>query len=107
LLEILVHLEVDPEDLPASFQLLAADIPDRADFDRIPENELARGWREHAKLGRPLAGGEARPAPASAIGDRARFGSIGCSIRPIADASSVRIAKTIRPAFDSRLFRTA
>jgi hypothetical protein len=54
LLEVLVHLEVDPEGLPTSYQLLAVDIPDKVEFDRIPQDKLARRWREDCAVTRSL-----------------------------------------------------
>ncbi len=44
LLEVLVHLEVDPEDLPDGFLLLAIDIPDDVAMETIEPNELAPDW---------------------------------------------------------------
>ena len=46
LLEVLVHLEVDREDLPASYQLLAVEIPDDIAFDNAPV--LTANWRADA-----------------------------------------------------------
>ena len=54
LVEVVVHLEVDPEDIPVSYQLLTVDIPDGVRFDLIEENELAADWRNQSQLTREL-----------------------------------------------------
>ena len=43
LLEVLVHMEVDGDDLPDFYQLLAIDIPDGTAFDDVPA--LSPDWR--------------------------------------------------------------
>src|SRR5260370_5204146 len=45
LLEVLVHLEVDVEDLPVSYQLLAVDFPDDLRFETIAMDALPPDWR--------------------------------------------------------------
>jgi RES domain-containing protein len=54
LLEVLVHLEVEPEDLPGSYQLLAIDVPDSIAFQSIGLEELATGWRDQPELTREI-----------------------------------------------------
>jgi|HubBroStandDraft_6_1064221.scaffolds.fasta_scaffold472013_2 RES domain-containing protein len=48
LLETLVHLEIDPEDLPSHYQLLTVDVPDDVAVEDLAEAELAArivDWR--------------------------------------------------------------
>ena len=119
LLETLVHLEVGPEDVPDTFQLLAVDIPDNIRFDLIPEDQLASGWRNnrgaHARLGRPMAAGESDGAAARAIGDRALRGELAlepgacgcrksahrrnrpCAVRPQTSLMPSILAETYSP----------
>lgn len=52
LLEILVHLEIDAEDLPSGYQLLAVDIPEHVAFAKIEAHELVPDWRNDAALTR-------------------------------------------------------
>lgn len=108
LLEILVHLEVDPEDWPSSYQLLAVDIPDHIGFAKIDAHELAPDWRDDAALTR-------------AIGDRwlaenrAGLLQVPSAIVPAAvnwllnpahpDTAQAHIAEITRAPFDQRLFR--
>ena len=110
LLEVLVHLEVDREDLPDTYQLLAIDVPDDLRFESIEENQLAPGWRGDGTLTRGL-------------GDRwlneNRTGllRVPSAIVPFAwnwllnpahpDSSKLSIAGITRALFDARLFKTA
>jgi RES domain-containing protein len=108
LLEILVHLEIDPEDLPSTYQLLAVDIPDEVRFASIEDSQLAPGWRDNT-------------APTREFGDRwlrdneTALMRVPSAILPAAvnwllnpahvDATQARIAEIIRASFDARLFR--
>src|ERR1700744_1714831 len=47
---MLVHLEVDPEDLPDTYQLLAVDIADSLGVESIDEDQLGTGWRDNPPL---------------------------------------------------------
>jgi RES domain-containing protein len=46
LLEVLVHLEIDVEDLPTRYQLLAIDAPDDIATTTIDERSLPPDWRD-------------------------------------------------------------
>jgi len=45
LLERLVHLEIDPDDLPQTYRLLEVEVTDGAAFDTVDEDELPADWR--------------------------------------------------------------
>src|SRR6185503_2600554 len=45
LLEVMVHLEIDAEDLPTHYQLLGVDVPDGVPVAALTEDELQNGWR--------------------------------------------------------------
>jgi RES domain-containing protein len=45
LLEIIVHLEVHPDDIPDSFQLLTVEVSDDVVFDRVEDGDLSADWR--------------------------------------------------------------
>ncbi|MEX2643409.1 MAG: RES family NAD+ phosphorylase [Acetobacterales bacterium] len=111
LVETLVHLEIDPEDIPRNFRLLSVDVPDDLAFDELPEADLDRlhpGWR-HDK------------ATTRASSDSFFTSNVHALLRvpsvlvPAAsnfllnpahpDASRVRIASDILVAFDDRLLR--
>ncbi len=53
LLERLVHLEIDPEDLPSAYQLLAIEVPDHLAVERVEAGSLPPGG-EH-RYGNPDA----------------------------------------------------
>jgi RES domain-containing protein len=58
MMEVLVHLEIDPEDLPNSYQLIAIDIPDAAKIEDILLADLDKTspiWRTSTILTRKLA----------------------------------------------------
>jgi RES domain-containing protein len=57
LLENLVHLEIDPEDLPSGYQILTVEVPDGR-IESLGEPELDRtapGWRVDQAITRGLA----------------------------------------------------
>jgi len=44
LVEVLVHLEVDPDDLPRGYNILAVDLPDQTEFGSIEVGDLPGDW---------------------------------------------------------------
>ena len=55
LLEVMVHLEIDFEDLPSTYQLLEIDVPDTIDPERISVADLelvSQGWKEDPNITR-------------------------------------------------------
>jgi RES domain-containing protein len=109
LVEILVHLEVDPEDLPVSYQLLAVDLSDAVSFETIREDGLATDWHARANLTRDIGDQwlhENRTALLRVPSAIMPF-ALNWLINPVhADAATARIAEIIRTPFDPRLFRT-
>ena len=107
LLEIIVHLEVDPEELPDSFQLLTVEAPDDVAFDVVEAATIPEEWR-------------ASPDSTQGIGtrwlDEARTAllRVPSAIVPFAwnwllnpahrDMPRLGIANIARVAFDPRLF---
>lgn len=110
LLEILVHLEVDPEDLPSSYQLLAVDFPDDVPFESIEEGTLAAGWRDDADLTRDLGDRWLRE-------NRTALLCVPSAVVPVAvnwllnpshaDTAKARIAEILSAPFDRRLLGTS
>lgn len=107
LLEVLVHLEVDVEDLPATYQLLAADVPDEmARRATATEEHLSPVWIENLTVTRRL-GDEWLKSAASALL------RVPSAIVPSAtnwllnprhpDAASIRVVDLVRVPFDPRL----
>ena len=109
LLETLVHLEVDPEDVPRGFRLLSVDVPDDLGFEELPEADLdARypGWQTDRETTRALAESffvqNARAllrVPSVLVPAASNF-----LLNPThTDASRVRITSDTLVAFDERL----
>jgi RES domain-containing protein len=108
LLEVLVHLEVDPEDLPDTYQLLAIDVPDDIRFESIEENQLALGWPGDETLTRGLGDrwlNERRTALLRVPSAVVPFAWNWLLNPAHADSSKVHIAEIIRAPFDPRLFK--
>lgn len=105
LTEMLVHLEVDVEDLPTHYQLLAVDISDEIAFDTA--NSLPTHWRHD-------------PAVTRTLGDRwlqdnrTALLRVPSAVSPAAwnwllnpshaDAGKAQIVEVIRAPLDPRLF---
>jgi RES domain-containing protein len=107
LVEVLVHLEVDPEDLPQTYQLKGIDIPDNVAFHPIEVGEFTE-WRDTPNFTRSL--GElwlnqnhtALARVPSAIVPAA----VNWLLNPAhPEAAEARIAEVIPAPFDRRLFR--
>jgi RES domain-containing protein len=106
LLELMVHLEVDAEELPSSFQLLTVEADDDIAFDSIELDDLGSRWRTS-------------PAETQAAGGRwltegkSALLRVPSAIVPFAtnwllnpmhpDVAKVRIVGSQRIAFDPRL----
>lgn len=54
LLEILVQLEIEPEDLPAHYQLIKIEIPDDIPHETIDPAVLPADWKTHVAVTRQL-----------------------------------------------------
>jgi RES domain-containing protein len=107
LVEVLVHLEVDPEDIPSSYQLVAVDLSDDAAFAAIETDQLAPDWRDQINNTRQLG-------DAWLEQNRVSLLRVPSAIVPFAtnwllnpahaEAANVRIAQTMRIPFDRRFF---
>jgi len=108
LLEVLVHLEVDAEDLPGSYQMLAVEFPDDISFQSIGIEDLAAAWRDSQTLTRDLGDRWLRDAPTALL-------RVPSAITPFAanwllnpshvDAATAKIAGIYQASFDQRLLR--
>ncbi len=109
LLEVLVRLEVDVDELPTGYQLLAVDVPDDiAGRARKIEEPLPANWREDLATTRALGSewlmslsGALLQVP-SAIVPRAT----NWLLNPLHENSArISISEIIRVPFDPRLLR--
>jgi RES domain-containing protein len=106
LLEVMVHLEVDAEDLPTHFQLLGVDVPDDLGIANLDESALPADWRSQSMLTRSQ--GDAWHAASSSALLR-----VPSAIVPEAgnyllnpahpDAARIGLTSALRAPFDPRL----
>jgi RES domain-containing protein len=107
LVEVLVHLEIDVEDLPADYQLLAVDVPDDAVSDTVRIADLPVDWRRNLSVTRARGDrwlAERRTALLRVPSAVTPF-TWNWLLNPLhADVDRARIAETVRVPFDLRLF---
>lgn len=106
LIEIMVHLEIDAEDLPTHYQLLGVDVPDGVAAAHIEETELPPGWRGDVALTRArgdtwLSENAAAllRVPSAIVPESANY-----LLNPAhPDAARINIESALRAPFDPRL----
>lgn len=106
LVEVMVHLEIDAEDLPTHYQLLSVEVPDGLAIIRIDEADLPAGWRDRTELTRArgddwLRGAETAllRVPSAIVPQAANY-----LLNPAhPDAARMSLEATLRAAFDPRL----
>lgn len=106
LLEVMVHLEIDAEDLPTHYQLLGVDVPDDIAAAAHDNGDLPADWREQPALTRTLGDQWLRDGatallriPSAIVPDAGNT-----LLNPAhADATRISIASAVRAAFDPRL----
>jgi RES domain-containing protein len=104
LIEVMVHLEVDAEDLPTHYQLLGVDVPD--DLASEDVGALPADWREQRAATQALGDAWLRAGrsallrvPSAIVPDSANY-----LLSPAhADAARITVASALRAAFDPRL----
>jgi RES domain-containing protein len=107
LIEVLVHLEIDVDDVPDSYQLVTVEVPDEITTDSIDIGALPGAWQQDLELTRALGdrwladGLTALLRVPSAIIPHAS----NWLVNPIhADRVKLAISEVKRIAFDPRLF---
>lgn len=107
MLETLVHLEIDPEDLPNTFQLLQVDLPDHVSEQRV--GTLPTGWREDQEMTRNIGdewldGGESLilEVPSAIMPHTQNF-----LLNPQHPEAAEACVKAERYPFDTRLLKGA
>lgn len=106
LLEMLVHLEIDGEDLPTRYALLRIWVPDAVAKETVATDDLPGAWRDHAWYTRALG-------DAWLVGGRSAMLLVPCAIVPEtwnvllnpehADARQITISRTYEERLDRRL----
>jgi RES domain-containing protein len=109
LLETLVHLDIDPDELPSHYQLLTVEAPDAVAVEELSEAELARitDWRHAPRETRRLTRawfGERRTAllrvPSALV--PAAHNYLLNPLHP--DAARIAVVARQTAEFDTRLF---
>jgi len=57
LLDILVHFEIDSQDLPVGYRLLKIEVPDDVQVESVSVNRLLTDWPERTEVTRALGDG--------------------------------------------------
>jgi RES domain-containing protein len=110
LLEVMVHLEVDFEDLPASYQLLGIDVPDNLAVATVSLTDIegiSRDWADDPRVTRGLLRpwfNEARTAMVSVPSVIVPFAQNYIINPRHKDAGRLRVAHVARYPHDPRLF---
>ncbi len=108
LLEVLVHLEVDADELPDAFQLLAVDAPDDLAFERLDRARLPEGWPQDFSVTGSKGDGwlDAARSPLMQVPSAIVPAAFNWLLNPVhPDAARIVIADVVRAPFDRRLFR--
>jgi RES domain-containing protein len=108
LLERMVHLEINADELPSHYQLLAVDIADDVAFETVDERKLPKNWRSEDAATQPTGDRwlkENRTAllrvPSAIVPHTSNW-----LLNPNhPDAAKARIVLVDRTPFDKRLFR--
>jgi RES domain-containing protein len=108
LVEMLVHFQIDAEDVPGSYQLIVIDIVPEIAFGAVELENLPSNWRQDRKTTQDIGDhwlGEARHAllrVPSAIVPR----TFNWLLNPAhKDATAARIVDTIRTPLDPRFLQ--
>jgi len=105
LLEVIVHIEVDAEDLPSDYQLLGIDVPDDLAVHQLEQGELPADWKERVALNQKIGGvwlNEGLTAllrvPSAIVPEASNY-----LLNPLhPDAARIVIASAMPAAFDPR-----
>jgi RES domain-containing protein len=113
LLERLVHLEIDPDDLPRTYQLVEVEVPDGTPIEAVGVGRLDKAnaaWREDVTVTRDI-GDEWLKAARTAL---VRVPSVilpkstNVLLNPAhPDTSKAAIVEVTQPAYDPRLFESS
>jgi RES domain-containing protein len=110
LLEVMVHLEIDLEDLPTSYQLLGIDVPDNLAVETVSLTDIegiSRDWADDPRVTRGLLRpwfDEARTAMVSVQSVIVPFAQNYIINPRHKDAGRIRVAHVARYPHDPRLF---
>jgi RES domain-containing protein len=108
LLERLVHLEIDPDDLPSTYQLLAVEVPDGIAFDTVLIADLPAEWRSNDRSTQPVGDRwlQGQRTPLLQVPSAITPHTVNWLLNPRhPDASRAKIIDVVHAPFDERLLR--
>ena len=108
LLEILVHFEIDIQDLPVRYRLLKIDVPDDMHVERVSPEQLPAGWPEKTEMTRALGDDWLAKASAALLSVPSAIvpETFNLLLNPIhRDAKRIAIVQAGEHAIDPRLFK--
>jgi RES domain-containing protein len=106
LLEVLVHLEVDAEDLPTHYQLLTIEAPDDLAISSVDEDSMADNWRGDFAASRAFGDEWLRDRASALLRVPSAIvpASYNYLLNPAhADAARLSIVSAMQAPFDRRL----
>ncbi len=109
LLEILVHLEIEVEDLPRRYHLLKLDAPDTLAVERITLAELPKNWIERPDVTRALGDAwlAAGRTPLLKVPSALAPETSNVLINPMhREAGRIKISQVSEHAIDPRLMKS-
>jgi RES domain-containing protein len=108
LLEILVHFEIDIQDLPVRYRLQKIEAPDDVQIERVSVDDLPVNWRQKTEVTRELGerwlvkGSAALLSVPSAIVPE----TFNILLNPAhQDAKRIVVVRTVEHAIDPRLLK--
>jgi RES domain-containing protein len=110
LLEVMVHLEIDFEDLPRHYQLLEIEVPDDVAVGSIflaDIEKAAKAWRDDPRITRGFAAPWFDGAKAAVVRVPSAIMPVSSNylINPLhSDANRIRVVGAARYPYDRRLF---
>lgn len=107
LLERLVHLELSPDEVPETYQLLAVEVSDFLAFDTVDQATLPTDWRSNDRATWPIGDGwlQQRRTPMLRVPSAIVPYTWNWLLNPRhREAATVKIVEVIDAPFDRRLF---
>jgi RES domain-containing protein len=108
LLEVLVHAEIDVEDLPTRYRFLKIEAPDGISIDRVNVAELPAGWQDDSSVTRRIGDAwlQSRRTTLLEVPSVLVPETFNVLLNPVhTDAARVRIVEVLEHVLDPRLLR--
>jgi RES domain-containing protein len=106
--EVLVHAEIDVEDLPTRYRFLKIEAPDGISIDRVNEAGLPAGWQDDSSVTRRIGDTWLRSGRTTLLEVPSVLvpETFNVLLNPVhTDAARVRIVEVLEHVLDPRLLR--